>query len=152
MPLCPAFLPCSTPPDAQRSNGTQLMEDFMRRQQGGATPGAEVRAGAAAAAAAAAALPCLAAFAGLAASCVHCCPATSCSLFLNMNTCTQPRPAQGSELAGASEAELQEKAKRKGRFRYVEDDYAAAAAAGMVGALGPGGSGVAPSKGTSVSK
>ena len=39
-----------------------------------------------------------------------------------MNTCTQPRPAQGSELAGASEAELQEKAKRKGRFRYVEDD------------------------------
>jgi hypothetical protein len=58
MPLCPAFLPCSTPPDAQRSNGTQLMEDFMRRQQGGATPGAEVRAGAAAAAAAAAALPC----------------------------------------------------------------------------------------------
>jgi hypothetical protein len=57
MPVCPAFLPCSTPPDAQRSNGTQLMEDFMRRQQGGATPGAEVRAGAAAAATAAIAFP-----------------------------------------------------------------------------------------------
>ena len=30
-----------------------------------------------------------------------------------MNTCTQPRPAQGSELAGASEAELAALRKRK---------------------------------------
>lgn len=37
---------------------------------------------------------------------------------------------QASELAGVSEAELQEKAKRKGRFRYVEDDYAGGAGAG----------------------
>ncbi|PSC70697.1 serine threonine-kinase 4-like isoform X1 [Micractinium conductrix] len=72
--------PFSTPPE-QRSNGTQLMEEFMRRQQQGAgTPGAEA-----------------------------------------------------AELAGASEAELQEKAKRKGRFRYVEDDYAAGAGAGVAG-------------------
>ena len=39
----PRSLLCSTPPE-QRSNGTQLMEEFMRRQQQGAgTPGAEVR-------------------------------------------------------------------------------------------------------------
>ena len=38
-------------------NRTQLMEAVMRRQQGGATPGAEVRAGAAAAATAAIAFP-----------------------------------------------------------------------------------------------
>ena len=56
-----------------------------------------------------------------------------------------PRPGQAAELAGASEAELQEKAKRKGRFRYVEDDYAAGAGAlrhavvcrGCCGACGP---------------
>ena len=42
----PPLAPCSTPPE-QRSNGTQLMEEFMRRQQhggsGATTPGAEVR-------------------------------------------------------------------------------------------------------------
>jgi hypothetical protein len=38
--------------------------------------------------------------------------------------------AEGPEAGGASEAELQERAKRKGRFRYVEDDYAAGGAQG----------------------
>ncbi len=40
---------------------------------------------------------------------------------------------QGSELAGVSDAELQEKAKRKGRFRYVEDDFSAAGAGAGIG-------------------
>ncbi len=46
LPACPPAAMCSTPPE-QRSNGTQLMEEFMRRQQqggsGATTPGAEVR-------------------------------------------------------------------------------------------------------------
>lgn len=41
-------------------------------------------------------------------------------------------------LAGATEAELQERAKRKGRFRYVEDDYQAAGGAAAASGGGPG--------------
>lgn len=88
--------PFSTPPDASRSNGSQLMEDFMRKQQAAAQPGGQQQGGSGAT--------------------------------------TPGLEGQASELAGVSEAELQEKAKRKGRFRYVEDDYAGAAGAGGIAA------------------
>ena len=116
----PPLTPCSTPPE-QRSNGTQLMEEFMRRQQqggsGATTPGAEVRLfwllercvrdQAAMRSRLPDTLPCSRILHGT----LHAAPTPN-----RTPNCSDPPPLcclQGSELAGISEAELQEKAKRK---------------------------------------